>query len=215
MRIRRKPWTSKLIKEQTGKLLISKLDFLSKPIKETFNNDNKLVLEIGSGKGDFICNLAKLNPDTNFIGVEQDDTVVGIALRKIINEDLKNVRLIHMNAEEMLNVFMEKEVDIIRLNFSDPWPKKKHAERRLTSKKFLDLYKKILKDEGRIIFKTDNVDLFDFSLASFKENDWDINEVNRNYPLTENKDDVPTEYEKKFRKEGKPIYYLEAIKLTK
>ena len=112
----------------------------------------------------------------------------------------------------MIETFKDKQIDEIRLNFSDPWPKKRHEKRRLTSKQFLKFYSNILKDKGKIIFKTDNLDLFNYSLDSFKENGWELLVINNDYPLTHNQYDVPTEYEIKFRNEGIKINYLEARK---
>lgn len=212
MRLRKKEWAKPLIKEQTDKIVISKLDFLTSNIKKSFKNNKKLILEIGVGRGDFICEMALLNDDSNFIGIEQSETALAIALRKIVDKEIKNVKLILVDAREMLNIFNSKEIDVIRLNFSDPWPKARHEGRRLTSFAFLEMYKRILNDDGKIVFKTDNRDLFDYSVESFKENGFKIETVNYDYPLTFNKDDVPTEYEKKFRNLNQKIFYMSVNK---
>ena len=156
--------------------------------------------------------MALNNPDMNFIGIEQNETILAIALKKVIDLGLTNVKLIRVNANEMLSIFDTKEIDIIRLNFSDPWPKSRHEDRRLTSPEFLNMYYNILNDDGYIAFKTDNREFFDYSVETFKENGWVLEEVNYDYPLTNNENDVPTEYEKKFRALGQPIHYLKAVK---
>ena len=212
MRLRKKAWAKPLIDDYTNRIVITKFDFLTNPIKDVFKNNNKLILEIGTGKGDFICGLASKNPNINYIGIEQVETVLAIALKKIIDKELNNVKLIRVNANEMLNIFDTKEIDVIRLNFSDPWPKARHEDRRLTSPEFLKMYRNILNDDGCLIFKTDNREFFDYSVETFKENGWILEEVNYNYPLTDDESDVPTEYERKFRSLGQPIHYLKAIK---
>ena len=206
MRLRKKAWAKPLLEDYTDRIVITKLDFLTNPIKDVFKNDNKLVLEIGTGKGDFISELALKNPNTNFIGIEQVETVLAFALRKIIEKKLENVKLIRVNANEMLSIFDTKEIDVIRLNFSDPWPKARHEDRRLTSPDFLKMYRNILNDDGCVIFKTDNREFFDYSVETFKENGWVLEDVNYDYPLTNDENDVPTEYERKFRKLGQPIH---------
>ena len=215
MRLRKKAWAKPLLDTYTNRIVITKLDFLTNPIKDVFNNNHPLVLEIGTGKGDFICQMAVNNPELNFIGIEQNETVLAIALKKVIDLGLTNVKLIRVNAGEMLSIFDTKEIDIIRLNFSDPWPKSRHEDRRLTSPEFLNMYRNILNDDGCVIFKTDNREFFDYSVETFKENGWVLEEVNYDYPLTNNEGDVPTEYERKFRALGQPIHYLREVKGVK
>ncbi len=215
MRLRKKAWARPLLDDYTDRIVITKLDFLTNPIKDVFKNNNKLVLEIGTGKGDFITNMALNNPDMNFIGIEQNETILAIALKKVIDLGLTNVKLIRVNANEMLSIFDTKEIDIIRLNFSDPWPKSKHEDRRLTSPEFLNMYYNILNDDGYIAFKTDNREFFDYSVECFKEHNYSIEDINYNYPLTNNRDDVPTEYERKFRALGTPINFIKVTKVLK
>lgn len=210
MRIRRKNWTNEILEEQKNALLLEENYFLSN-FPFIFDLDKeKIVLEIGCGKGDFILNMAKSNENTNFIGIEQSRIVTSIALRKLSDEKIENVKIVNMNANKF-NELKKGKIDIIRLNFSDPWPRKKHEKRRLTSKIFLQIYKKLLKEDGKIIFKTDNKPLFDFSVESFKENGYKLLNVNYDYSLTISQNDYPTEYEKKFRDNGDSIYYLEAV----
>lgn len=174
--------------------------------KEIFNNDNPIHIEIGMGKGQFIMQLAKLNPEINYIGIEKYSSVLVRALEKMEKEPLPNIRFIRMEAENIEAVFAPEEIDQIYLNFSDPWPKDRHAKRRLTSREFLDRYANIIKKESQIIFKTDNTPLFDFSLEEAKEAGWTI--VNHTYDLHHSEyaiGNIMTEYETKFSKKGNPI----------
>ena len=215
MRLRKKAWAKPLLDDYTDRIVITKLDFLTNPIKDVFSNNNPLVLEIGTGKGDFITKMATNNPNMNFIGIEQNETILAIALKKVIDLGLTNIKLIRVNANEMLNIFDTKEIDVIRLNFSDPWPKSRHEDRRLTSPEFLHMYHNILNDDGYIAFKTDNREFFDYSVESFKENNWVVEDISYNYPLTNNEFDVPTEYERKFRAMGTPINFIKVKKELK
>lgn len=169
-----------------------------------FNNKNKLYIEIGCGKGDFIIANAINHPENNYIAIEKYDTVLMYAVKKI-DKDIPNLRFIRMDALEINEVF-DKEVDLIYLNFSDPWPKDRHAKRRLTSVQFLNRYEKILTKEGGITFKTDNRPLFDFSLEQIEEGKWVM--VNHTFDLHNSEyveGNVMTEYEEKFSKMGNPI----------
>ena len=188
-------------------------DFVIKDIEqkkgkwsEIFENDNPIQIEIGMGKGQFIMELARQNPKINYIGIEKYSSVLVRALQKMEEDPLPNLCFIRMDAEYIENVFAEGEVDQIYLNFSDPWPKDRHAKRRLTSKEFLARYNTILKSDGIIIFKTDNKDLFDFSLEQADIANW--NKINDTYDLHHSpyvEGNIMTEYETKFVAEGKPI----------
>ena len=176
---------------------------------ELFNNSNPIYIEIGMGKGKFIIDNAKMYPNINFIGIERYDSVVAKALQKI-PEDLSNLIIIRGNALEIDNWF-DKEVDKIYLNFSDPWPKVRHHLRRLSSKVFLDKYNFIFKDICDIEMRTDNRDLYTYSLVSFSENGYILKEVS----LDLHSDNMPlitTEYEDKFSKDNMPIYYVKCVK---
>ena len=173
---------------------------------EFFENENPLHIEIGMGKGQFIMELARRNPDINYIGIEKYSSVLVRALQKMEEEQMENLIFIRMDAEEIENVFEKEEVAQIYLNFSDPWPKDRHAKRRLTSTKFLARYENILKEDGNVIFKTDNRELFDFSLEQVKEANWVLQNYTYDLHNSEyNEGNVMTEYEEKFSKEGKPI----------
>lgn len=178
---------------------------------EVFGNDKPLYIEIGMGKGQFIIEMARRNPDKNFIGIEKYSSVLVRALEKCEEEAPENLRFIRMDAEEILDVFAADEVSGIYLNFSDPWPKDRHAKRRLTYRDFWSRYKEILKPEGQVIFKTDNRPLFDFSLEEVEIAGWTL--VNVTFDLHHSEymeGNVMTEYEAKFSAKGNPIHRLVA-----
>lgn len=178
-----------------------------------FGNENLLHIEIGMGKGQFILNLAKKNPDVNFIGVERYSSVLLRALEKYDTDEyagVENIRFICMDARELGEVFEAGELDQIYLNFSDPWPKARHASRRLTSREFLEKYDGVLATDGVIEFKTDNRDLFDFSLEEVEETKWQL--VKHTFDLHNeaemNLGNIMTEYEAKFSEKGNPIHKM-------
>lgn len=175
--------------------------------QERFGNTNPIQIEIGMGKGKFLHTLAKQNPDINYIGIEKYSSVLLRAIQKSEEEELPNLLFIRMDAEELLEVFDRGEVDRIYLNFSDPWPKDRHAKRRLPSEQFLNRYDIILKQEGRIEFKTDNRELFDFAVEELAKAGWKAEKIT--YDLHHDADmcagNVMTEYEEKFSAMGNPI----------
>ena len=173
--------------------------------KSIFNNNKNIHVELGMGKGDFIINMAKKHPEINFVGIEKFDSVMVRAIEKI-DEDIPNLRLIRMDATEIEDVFY-KEVDTVYLNFSDPWPKNRHEHRRLTSTNFLKKYDNIFKNDKNIIMKTDNRKLFEFSLIQFCNYDYKIEKISLDLYNDDIKDNVETEYEKKFKELG-PIYMV-------
>ncbi len=178
---------------------------------EVFGNQNPVRIEIGMGKGRFITQLAFQNPDINYIGIEKYSSVLVRALEKLEEEKPANLRLIRMDAEEIEKIFVPGEVERIYLNFSDPWPKDRHAKRRLTSGAFLKRYEHILRPDGILEFKTDNRMLFDFSLESVKEAGWKLLDYTcdlHHSPMAEG--NVMTEYEEKFSSRGNPICKLTA-----
>lgn len=178
--------------------------------KSIFNNDNKICIEIGMGKGDFIIGMARNNPDINYIGIEKYDSVMVRAVEKLDGVDLQNLKLIKMDAEYIENVF-DKEIYTIYLNFSDPWPKDRHEKRRLTSSNFLKKYDNLFKGTKHIIFKTDNRKLFEYSIKSLTDYGYTINNIS----LDLHSDSIPnveTEYEKRFSSLGYPIYMIDVIK---
>ena len=183
---------------------------------EVFGNDHPIHIEVGMGKGQFIIEMAKRNPEINYIGIEKYSSVLVRAVEKLEDFEQNNLRLIRMDAENIEEVFDKDEVDRIYLNFSDPWPKDRHAKRRLTSTRFLERYDNILTPEGRVMFKTDNKDLFDFSLEQVEEAGWILE--NHTYDLHHreyNEGNVMTEYEEKFSAKGNPICRLVAYRHAK
>ena len=175
-----------------------------------FNNNKPIYIEIGMGKGNFIIENAIRYKDINFIGIEKYDSVIVRAIQKSNELELDNLKIIRMDAKNLEEVF-DKEIDTIYLNFSDPWPKDRHAKRRLTSSIFLNIYNKIFKNRKRIVMKTDNIDLFNYSLDSLINNGYDIIYKTNNLDCL-NEDNIMTEYESKFYNKGININKLEGIK---
>ncbi len=193
--------------------IISKSKYLEQNPRENkgkwnkaFNNDNNIEIEIGMGKGKFIIEKAIQNPNINFIGIEKYDSPLVSAVKKLDELELNNLKLVCIDALGIEEVF-DHEIDKIYLNFSDPWPKKRHAKRRLTSSVFLNKYESLFKNEKRIEMKTDNDDLYDYSCESFIENGYDIVKTDTNYL-----DTIRTEYEDKFIGLGKNINYISVVK---
>ncbi len=175
--------------------------------KSVFNNKNKIYLEIGMGKGSFLIEHARRNKNVNYIGFEKYPSVLLNALETIENENLTNIKIICADAYKVDEIFY-KEISKLYLNFSDPWPKKRHIKRRLTSDVFLKKYNSIFKGLKVIEQKTDNDELFNFSLENYKLNHYIVVKKNTNYF-----DDIRTEYENKFISKGKNINYVKVIKL--
>ena len=172
--------------------------------RERFGNEAPIYIEIGMGKGKFLHTLAGQNPDINYVGIEKYSSVLLRAIQKSEEEELSNLLFIRMDAEELTEVFGQGEVDRIYLNFSDPWPKDRHAKRRLPSEQFLNRYDVILKRGGRIEFKTDNRALFDFAVEELQKTGFRAEKIT--YDLHGDKGNVMTEYEEKFSAAGNPIY---------
>ena len=178
---------------------------------KVFDNDKEIYIEIGLGMGDFIIGMAKLYPNINFIGIEMFDSVMARAVQKLEEENIPNLKLIRMDANEIENVF-DKEIDRIYLNFSDPWPKNRHSKRRLTSHTLLSKYDNVFKDEKIIMQKTDNIDLFSFSIESLSTYGYTLKNVTLDLANNPIENNVETEYEKKFKAIDKKICRLEAYK---
>lgn len=178
-----------------------------------FGNNHKLYIEVGMGKGDFIIENAKRYPDINFIGIEKYDSVIARAIEKANLEELPNLKLVRMDANHIDEAF-SKEVDLIYLNFSDPWPKKRHAKKRLTSEIFLAKYANIFTGDNKIIMKTDNTGLFEYSLESLSQYGYIIEKVSLDLHNSDIENNIETEYEKKFSSKGNNIYYLEVKKIV-
>ena len=208
MRLRNVPGSREAIAE--SEYTINEPELNKWKWKEIFGNDNPIRIEIGMGKGKFITTLAQQNPDINYIGIEKFSSVLIRAIEKMEELELKNLKFIRMDAEKIEDTFNKEEIDKIYLNFSDPWPKDRHAKRRLTSKEFFKRYDNILKKDGVVEFKTDNNDLFDFSLEQIPEAGWNIVEYTRDLHNNEkmNEGNIMTEYEERFSKMGNNINKL-------
>ncbi len=180
---------------------------------ELFGNDHPIHIEIGCGKGSFITGMAKKYPKINFIAIEKVPDVLVMAAEKAVDAELKNVFFIDTDADKIEEIFEKGEIKRIYLNFSDPWKKKKQAKRRLTHKNFLDRYKNVLNEGDYIYFKTDNRALFEFSLNSFAEENYKLENISFDLHNSDYKENVMTEYEKRFSEAGMPIYRVEAVYL--
>lgn len=176
--------------------------------RELFGNDHPLRIEIGMGKGRFIMDLARMHPEINYVGIEKYSSVLLRGIQKMETDPLPNLYFIRMEAEEIADVFDREEVERIYLNFSDPWPKDRHAKRRLPSREFLKRYDEILVRDGVIEFKTDNQDLFRFALEEIEPAGWQILQMTEDLHHDEKMlaGNVMTEYEEKFSALGNPIY---------
>lgn len=197
MRIRKKK-NGQARLEACSDLLIKSPDDM-----ESYRDKMQCELEIGCGKGTYICLTALRNPDKFYFAAELVTDVLITALERAKNLKVENLRFLNINATELPEYFREKEVDVIHLNFSDPWPKARHAKRRLTHRNFLEMYKKILSDDGKILFKTDNRQLFDFSLGEFTAAGLKVTDVT--YDLHNSiysEDNIQTEYEVNFSSKG-------------
>ena len=176
---------------------------------EVFGNNNPIHVEIGCGKGRFVSQMALAHPDINYVGIERQTTVIAIAARRI-EEEQKNIFLTQVDVENLESYFEVGEIDRLYINFCDPWPKKKQAKRRLTHKNFLEMYKRIFGEKAEIFFKTDNRNLFEFSLEEFCNNGWKLGNISLDLHNSDCEGNIMTEYEEKFSSKGMPIYRLEA-----
>lgn len=179
--------------------------------EELFGNSNPVELEIGCGKGGFICETAKLNPDINYIAVEKTGNVIVSGCERALKENLTNVIFVKGGAEYLPKYLPENSIDNIYLNFSCPYPKKRYENHRLTNGRFLELYKMFLKKNGRIFQKTDNMHFFEYSISEFSKNGFALENVSLDLHNSDFENNVMTEYEKRFSDLGQPIYRLEAF----
>lgn len=177
--------------------------------KEVFGNDNDIYIEVGTGKGRFITEMAKAHPNVNFIGIEAYTSVIVSALDLLIEAEVPNLKLLNVNAEKLEDIFERSEIARVYLNFSDPWPKNRHEKRRLTYKSFLQSYENVLIDGGEIHFKTDNQGLFEYSLMSFSHYGMKLNFVSLDLHNSDFEGNIMTEYEEKFASKGNRIYRCE------
>lgn len=210
MRVRNNPWALELIPEHP-ELIVEHGQDLKGKWQTRFAKKQPIFIEVGMGKGQFVINMAKKYPNYNFIGIEIQKTVVGIALKNALEFALPNLQLLYADGADLTDYFDDGEISKVFLNFSDPWPKTRHEKRRLTFKSFLKVYKQILIDNGIIEFKTDNQGLFEYSLVSLNNYGMKFDNVWLNlHESDENDENVETEYEHKFSLKGQPIYKLKA-----
>ncbi|MEH7353687.1 tRNA (guanosine(46)-N7)-methyltransferase TrmB [Neobacillus drentensis] len=208
MRLRNKPWAKDKI-EQHPQYIVANPELYKGKWHEVFEKEGQLHIEVGTGKGQFITEMAKANPDINYFGIELYDSVIVAALDRLIEADLPNLKLLNVNAADLAKYFTKNDVDRVYLNFSDPWPKVRHEKRRLTYKDFLKLYEDILVDGGEIHFKTDNQGLFEYSLMSFSAYGLLLKYVSLDFHKSGYEGNIMTEYEQKFSEKGNRIYRCE------
>lgn len=208
MRVRHKPWAKEKVEQYPQYVLPDPIQYKGK-WEEVFGNDHPVHIEVGTGKGQFIAGMAQANPDINYIGIELQLSVIVTALDKVIEADVPNVKLLHTDGADLREFFAERDVDRVYLNFSDPWPKNRHAKRRLTHESFLRIYQDILIPKGEIHFKTDNRGLFEYSLVSFSDYGMKLNGVWLDLHNSDYEGNIMTEYEEKFTAKGHPIYRYE------
>ena len=206
MRLKNIPGARERIAE--SKFVIQEPKTMKGSWRTFFENHNEIHIEVGMGKGRFMMEMAEKNPEINYLGIEMYSSVLLRAVQKMEEKELHNLRFILMDAREIEEVFDLEEVDRIYLNFSDPWPKDRHAKRRLPSRQFLQRFEQVLKKDGVIEFKTDNRDLFDFAVEETEPAGWEILEISYDLHQDEKmmKDNVMTEYEERFSSLGNPIY---------
>lgn len=214
MRLRRKPWVDEAIHDFDD--FVYPKDYPAGEAqkgnwRQIFGNSGSLYVELGTGKGDFISQLALRHPEINFIGIEAQQDVLYSAAKKIRELGLTNVRLLVFDINNIEAIFGEQEVDRFYINFCDPWPKSRHAKRRLTHIGFLRRYGKLLHRPGRLIFKTDNRPLFDFSLEQFQEAGLEVEDVSFDLHSENRPDNIMTEYERKFSGFGEKINRCEVV----
>lgn len=209
MRMRKKKHRDERI-ENCGELVISG-SFPKGKWSDVFGNDNKIYLEIGCGKGRFITETAKHNPGINFIAIEKNLDVALLAMEKAQKAELSNIRFICNNADLLEEIIMPGECSRIYINFCDPWHKAKHAKRRLTHRRYIELYQSLLPQYGEIHFKTDNKNLFEFSLNEFCDMNIKLKNISLDLHAKPCEWNIMTEYEQLFSQQGMPIYRLEAV----
>lgn len=201
MRLRKKPGAEEMLRENEAFVVSEPTEWRGR-WNERFGNDHPIHVEIGTGKGQFILEMAKRHPEINFVGVELQTSVLFVVLEKQLVEKLRNLQLVQFDALEISDVFENGEVAEVYLNFSDPWPKNRHEKRRLTHPQFLKNYERILAPTGDLRMKTDNRSLFEYSLVSFSQTNWTLQEVSLDLHADEDDENIRTEYEEKFSKRG-------------
>jgi len=211
MRLRKVKGATEII-EANADIVIPNGEDLRGKWQSIFERDQPIYIEVGMGKGQFVIGMAMKNPHLNFIGIEKFDSVMVRALEKVLESNpLPNLKLLKVDADQLEKIFAENEVAGVYLNFSDPWPKPRHAKRRLTHENFLKIYENIMDNQGTICFKTDNRLLFEYSLVSLSQYNMELQDIALDLHQREELEwNVMTEYEQKFSAKGQPIYRLEA-----
>ncbi|WP_064092689.1 tRNA (guanosine(46)-N7)-methyltransferase TrmB [Rossellomorea aquimaris] len=209
MRLRNKPWASEKLSEYPQYVVAEPQEQKGK-WNEEFGNNHPIHIEVGTGKGQFVTEMARANPDVNYIGIELYESVIVTALDRLIEAELPNVKLLNVDARDLKEYFADEEVGRVYLNFSDPWPKNRHEKRRLTFESFLKLYEDILIKGGEIHFKTDNQGLFEYSLKSFSWYGLHLKFLSLDLHKSDFEGNIMTEYEEKFSAKGQRIYRVEA-----
>ena len=213
MRLRRKPWIDEAIKDYSDFLHLESCESYKGKWRTLFKDpDAPLWVELGTGKGNFISQMAQIHKDVNFIGIEIQVGVLYYAGKKCAAAEVDNVQLLRFDVARLEDIFASGEVDRFFINFCDPWPKKRHAKRRLTYRGFLDRYARLLRENGQIYFKSDNAGLFDFTLDEFRECGWPLSEVTYDLHNSPILNEAMTEYEAKFSAKGQPIFHCVATR---
>lgn len=209
MRVRNRKGATELLEAHPQYVILNPADAKGR-WQEIFGNNHPIHVEVGSGKGAFVSGMAKANPEINYIGIDIQKSVLSYALDKVLATDVPNIKLLWVDGSDLTDYFEEGEIDRLYLNFSDPWPKKRHEKRRLTYQSFLATYQQILPENGEIHFKTDNRGLFEYSLVSFSQYGMKLKGVWLDLHASDFEDNVLTEYEQKFANKGQVIYRVEA-----
>lgn len=209
MRVRNRKGATELLEAHPQYVILNPADAKGR-WQEIFGNDHPIHVEVGSGKGAFVSGMAKANPEINYIGIDIQKSVLSYALDKVLATGVPNIKLLWVDGSDLTDYFEEGEIDRLYLNFSDPWPKKRHEKRRLTYQSFLATYQQILPENGEIHFKTDNRGLFEYSLVSFSQYGMKLKGVWLDLHTSDFEDNVLTEYEQKFANKGQVIYRVEA-----
>lgn len=204
MRMRKKQWAEPFLKEHR-EIVIENPNEMKGQWRHKLNCES-LHVEIGSGKGDYWCKMADIFKQDGWIGIEKNRSVAAVAVKKAVSLENKNMLFIALDAQNIDQWFDEEEVNVLHLNFSDPWPKKGNHKRRLSHSNFLKKYEKILSKDGTIVMKTDNKDLFEFSLVEFSKNNWFMQDISVDFRRNIHDEDAISEYEAKFMALNQPIY---------
>ncbi|WP_054706372.1 tRNA (guanosine(46)-N7)-methyltransferase TrmB [Bacillus sp. JCM 19041] len=209
MRLRHKPWAREELNKKPG-LVIQNPSELKRNWEKPFEKAQPLFVEVGTGKGQFLTGMAQLYPEINFIGVERYESVLLTAMERAEQAGLQNLKFLSEDVANLNDFFAEGEIDRLFINFTDPWPKKRHAKRRLTHEHFLGLYRQLLTKDGEIHFKTDNQGLFEYSLHSMSTYGMSLKNVSLDLHNSAMENNIMTEYEEKFSAKGMRIFRLEA-----